>query len=183
MRHYLILLIWFVLFQAEICETEIKENLISEALEHSAFEPKYFTHSAAAAGDNNILDVSNEVHETVREVPGYPCWTQFTSSPKLPAPPSQLSYGNAGIHISGCGLGISVYSSRCWSRVLADSCYMMGDRCCTRALWLLSHQKRGAGQGIEDFWGETGAPASPETARVLGNALPALGLSPEVVKQ
>lgn len=110
MRHYLMLVIWFLLFQAEICEPEIKENFISEAPECNIFEAKYFTQQLLQRRVNILL----------RAAPWYCCcWLQglwsskgvpgvfvpwasmlyklLQSSPKLPAPSSQLSHGNTGI--------------------------------------------------------------------------------------
>lgn len=97
MRHYLILFIQFVLFPAEICEPEIKENLISEALVLTVSEPKYFPHIAAASGGRDILSASNEVHKAAWKAPGHPCFIQFTNSPKLPFLPSQHCHRNVGI--------------------------------------------------------------------------------------
>lgn len=83
MRHYLIILIQFVLFQAEICEPEIKENLISEALVLSVSEPEYFLHIAAASGDRDILSASNEVHKAARELQGIPALRSLQTVPNF----------------------------------------------------------------------------------------------------
>lgn len=109
MRHYLILLIWFLLFQAEACEPEIKENFISEAPGFNRFEAKIF-YSAAAPELSKYFTQSCSiifpclVMRSVKQQGslwcvcpiGTPAIQIASEQSKTSSSSSQLSHGNTG---------------------------------------------------------------------------------------
>lgn len=134
MRHYLMLVIWFLLFQAEICEPEIKENFISEAPECNIFEAKYFTQQLLQRQVNillraahNIAVAGYKVCEAAREYlvclsPGHPCCTNcFRAAQNFQLlHPSSLMGTLAFLGLL-CPPPVGCYYSRGWSRVWSGS--------------------------------------------------------------